>query len=85
MAVACLWQLCLAGTASSVICPRTRPVNRVGAPFQMLEGITTSAGINNQNCPVQLFLRVRNTFTLLTKGINTLFYFETVLKRQEEM
>lgn len=71
MAVTCLCQLCLSGMASSVLCPRTRPVSWVGASFLMLEGITTPAGTNNQNCPVQWYLRIRNIFTLFTRGLNT--------------
>lgn len=67
----CLHQLCLSGVASSVLCLHTRPVSPVGASFLELEGITTPAGTKIQNHPAQRDLRMRNTFTLSTEGLNT--------------
>lgn len=85
MAVTCLCQPRLTSTASGIICPHTRPVSRVGTSFQTLESITTPAGTSNQKSPVQWCIRIRNTFTFFTEGINTLSYFETVPKRLKEM
>lgn len=71
MTVTCLCQPHLTGTAYGNICPHAKPVSRLRASFQVLEGITAPVGIYYHPS--------------FTERINILSYFETVPKGLKEM